>query len=72
MSKKQEENSLKDRLDPAIVKALQGKKESLKQVEVDKIEKIRKQKIADRKEREANKSFEELLGESDLNWKNFK
>lgn len=72
MSKKQEENSLKDRLDPATVKALQGKKESLKQVESNKEEKIRKQKIADRKEREANKSFEELLGESELNWKKFK
>ncbi|WP_112181243.1 MULTISPECIES: YqkE family protein [Paraliobacillus] len=72
MSKNEEINNLKDRLDPALLKALQSKKESLKQVEADKVEKIRKQQIAERKEREANKSFEELLGESDLNWKKFK
>ena len=29
-------------------------------------------KREERKQREKNKSFEELLGESNLNWKNYK
>lgn len=72
MSSKKEQGGLQERLNPAILKALQGKKEELKKVETDNAEQLRQQRIKERKKREANKSFEELLGESDLNWKKFK
>ncbi|GGM22314.1 hypothetical protein GCM10011351_05260 [Paraliobacillus quinghaiensis] len=63
---------LKDRLDPELFQALQGKKQQLKQAEANKLEQQRQQQIKVRKRKEANKSFDELLEESELDWKKFK
>ncbi|WP_138416826.1 YqkE family protein [Aquibacillus sediminis] len=65
-------NGLKDRLNPELLSALQNKKTTLKQQEEDKKEQERLQRIEERKRKEANKSFEELLEESEMDWRKFK
>ncbi|SEA58805.1 Protein of unknown function [Thalassobacillus cyri] len=74
MSKKRstEKGVLSERLNGDIVSQLQSKKTKLKQKEKKEQEKERKRKIEERKKREANKSFEELLEESEMDWKKFK
>ena len=64
--------SLGDMLNPNILSQLQDKKSALKEEEQRRIQQIEKQKREERKRREKNKSFEELLNESNLNWKQFK
>ncbi|MBD7935985.1 MULTISPECIES: YqkE family protein [Cytobacillus] len=64
--------TLGDMLNPELVKGLQGKKNELKKAEEIKLEEESRRKAEERKLREKNKSFEELLGESNLNWKEFK
>lgn len=51
---------------------LKGKKQELKAAEDKQKEEDERKKREERRLREKNKSFEELLGESDLNWKEFK
>ena len=51
---------------------LRQKQKELTDAEQTKKESEEARKREERKQREKNKSFEELLGESDLNWKNFK
>lgn len=64
--------TLGDMLNPELVKGLQGKKHELKAAEEIKREEEARRQAEERKLREKNKSFEELLGESSLNWKEFK
>ncbi len=74
-SKKQDkEDSLKlgDLINQDIMSQLRQKQKELTDAEQAKKEAEEARKREERKQREKNKSFEELLGESDLNWKNFK
>lgn len=70
--KKQEESMLGSQLDDEVLSRLRSKKSELKQREVDKEEEARQRRMEERKQREENKSFEELLNESELDWKSFK
>ena len=73
-SKKNDDGSISlgDLLNQDILSQLQDKKSKLKEEEQRRMEEIEKQKREERKRREKNKSFEELLNESNLNWKQFK
>ena len=64
--------SLGDLLNPNMLSQLQNTKSALKEEEQRRIQQLEKQKREERKRREKNKSFEELLNESNLNWKQFK
>ncbi|WP_421379395.1 DUF3886 domain-containing protein [Bacillus salacetis] len=71
-SKNNDELTLKDTLQSDVFQALKDKKK-----ELEKAESIRQEEEAERKreearQREKNKSFEELLGETNMNWKDFK
>ncbi|RSK27727.1 DUF3886 domain-containing protein [Bacillus sp. HMF5848] len=74
MKKKQREdaNHLQDRLNNDILQKLKDKQKQLKQEEIKKQEQEEEQKRQERKQREKNKSFEELLNESNIDWKKFK
>ncbi|MFJ7828686.1 YqkE family protein [Peribacillus sp. NPDC097264] len=76
-SKKQDKeasSSLKlgDMLNQDIMSQLRQKQKELNDAEQEKRAAEEEKKRQERKQREKNKSFEELLGESDLNWKNYK
>jgi hypothetical protein len=62
--KSEDQLSLKDQLDTSLLEQLKQKKKAL--------EAERKKREEARKQAEKNKTFEQLLGESDLNWKQFK
>lgn len=64
--------TLGDLLNQDIMEQLKGKKQELKAVEDKQREEEELRKREERRLREKNKSFEELLGESELNWKEFK
>lgn len=64
--------TLGDMLNKDLLDQLQGKKSELKAEESKKQEEEARKKAEERRLKEKNKSFEELLGESDLNWKEFK
>ncbi|MFG6148618.1 YqkE family protein [Halobacillus sp. B23F22_1] len=64
--------SLANQLNEDLLKQLQEKKSTLKQQEKEREEIERQKKAKERKKREANKSFEELLNESELDWKKYK
>ncbi|MEI2665125.1 YqkE family protein [Rossellomorea sp. LJF3] len=71
--KKQEaELTLKNSINGDIFEQLKQKKAELEKVESVKKEEDRLRKIEEKKQREKNKSFEELLNESNMNWKNYK
>lgn len=70
--KKHQEGTLGAQLNDELFSQLQSKKTELKQQEEERKEAERKERIEERKRREKNKSFEELLNESDLDWKSFK
>ncbi|MCD7033276.1 YqkE family protein [Metabacillus sp. GX 13764] len=70
--KQEKETILKDYLNQDLLKKLQSMKTDLKTEEAQKEEAARQAKLKELKEREKNKSFEELLNESDMNWKKFK
>ncbi|MFC0523053.1 YqkE family protein [Pontibacillus salicampi] len=77
MSKKRkaedQAGTLQGMLDEDMLQRLRSKKSDLKQQEQAKQEEEQRRKAEERKRREANKSFEELLNESNMdNWKNFK
>ncbi|WP_077621657.1 YqkE family protein [Sediminibacillus massiliensis] len=65
-------NTLKERLNQSLVEQLRSKKNEWKVAEEKEKETERLRKIEERKQREANKSFEELLKESDMDWKKYK
>ncbi|BFJ01930.1 MAG: YqkE family protein [Priestia megaterium] len=64
--------SIKDQLNDSLLKQLQAKKQALSLIEEEQKETERKEAARIRKEKEKNKSFEELLNESDMNWSEFK
>lgn len=71
--KKQEaELTLKNSINGDIFEQLKQKKAELEKVESVKKEEERLREIEEKKQREKNKSFEELLNESNMNWKNYK
>ncbi|WP_245680588.1 DUF3886 domain-containing protein [Bacillus marinisedimentorum] len=70
--KEQEKGLLKDHLQGDILTKLQEKKKELKAKEEDERRQQLEQRRREREEREKNKSFEELLDESGLDWKEFK
>ncbi|KHE72182.1 YqkE family protein [Halobacillus sp. BBL2006] len=73
MSKKKiDQGSLGEQLNADVLSKLRSKKTELKKQEEVKQEEERKRRIEETKRREANKSFEELLNESELDWKTYK
>ncbi|MCH1624835.1 YqkE family protein [Fredinandcohnia quinoae] len=64
--------SLGDLLNEDILMKLKNTKDELKAVEQRKQEEELERQREERRLREKNKSFEELLGESNLNWSDFK
>jgi Protein of unknown function (DUF3886) len=74
-SKKQDkDDSLKlgDLINQDILAQLRDKQKELTEAEAAKKAAVETQKREERKQREKNKSFEDLLGESDLDWKKYK
>ncbi|KKB33033.1 YqkE family protein [Bacillus thermotolerans] len=73
-SKKKEQDQLtvKDTLSGDLFAKLQEKKQQLKAEEQKKQEEAQRKKQEERQQREKNKSFEELLNESNMDWKKFK
>ena len=71
---KQEDTNLHlgDLLNADVLGKLRQKKGEWEEAEKKRQEEAERQKREERKRREKNKSFEELLNESDLNWKKFK
>ncbi|QTM99725.1 DUF3886 domain-containing protein [Sediminibacillus dalangtanensis] len=65
-------HSLKDRLNPDLVQQLSSKKRQLKNKEKAKQEEEKQRQLRERQRKEANKSFEELLNDSELDWHQFK
>lgn len=70
--KQEQEGTLKDVVGEEMLEQLRSKKSDLKKQEEQRQEAERRRKAEERKRREANKSFEELLNESDMDWKQFK
>ncbi|WP_286229063.1 YqkE family protein [Neobacillus mesonae] len=73
-TKKKEDSplSLKDLINPDLMKQLKDQQEQLKAEEEKRKEQEEQRKREERKLKEKNKSFEELLNESGMNWKEFK
>ncbi|RIW33585.1 DUF3886 domain-containing protein [Bacillus salacetis] len=71
-SNKNEELTLKDSLQTDVFQALKDKKKELEKAETVRQEEEAERKREEARQREKNKSFEELLGESSMNWKDFK
>jgi hypothetical protein len=78
MRKKQEKKSvdkpatLGDLLNAELVKELKDKKRELETREEQRKKAQEEKNTQNRRLKEKNKSFEELLNESDFNWKDFK
>ena len=71
--KKQEaELTLKNSINENLFQQLKNKKAELEKEEEVKKEEERVKKAEERRMKEKNKSFEELLNESNMNWKNYK
>ncbi|MFC0271501.1 YqkE family protein [Metabacillus herbersteinensis] len=72
--KKKDESSVQlgDHLNTDLLEKLKSVKKGLTEEQEAKEEAAKQQKIIERKEREKNKSFEELLNESALTWKDYK
>jgi hypothetical protein len=64
--------TLKDMINPDLMKQLKEQQEQLKAAEEKRIEEEEQRKREERRLKEKNKSFEELLNESGMNWKEFK
>ncbi|WHX99175.1 YqkE family protein [Neobacillus sp. DY30] len=71
---KKEEASvtLKDMINPELIKQLKEQQEEMKAAEERKRAEEEQRKREERRLKEKNKSFEELLNESGMNWKEFK
>lgn len=78
MKRKQEKKvvdkpaTLGDLLNKDLVNELKEKKKELEKQEAQKQKAEEEKKREERRLKEKNKSFEELLNESDYNWKDFK
>jgi predicted Rossmann fold nucleotide-binding protein DprA/Smf involved in DNA uptake len=64
--------TLKDMINPDLIKQLKEQQEQLKAAETKQKEEEEQRKREERRLKEKNKSFEELLNESGMNWKEFK
>jgi trehalose/maltose hydrolase-like predicted phosphorylase len=64
--------SVSDYLNQDLVEKLKAVKKDLTIEQQEKEAELERQKVEERKQREKNKSFEELLSESSLTWKDFK
>jgi hypothetical protein len=64
--------SVSDHLNSDLLEQLKAVKNGLTKEQEEREAALERQKIEERKQREKNKSFEELLGESSLAWKDFK
>jgi hypothetical protein len=64
--------TLKDFINPDLLKQLKEQQDQLKAEEDSKKEQEEQRKREERRLKEKNKSFEELLNESGMNWKEFK
>ncbi|MGM0846048.1 MAG: YqkE family protein [Bacillota bacterium] len=71
-SNKNEEITLKDTLQSDVFEALKEKKKELEKAETSRKEEEANRKKEEMRQREKNKSFEELFGESSMNWKDYK
>ena len=74
-SKPKKEDSavtLKDLINPDLIKQLKEQQDHLKAVEEKRIAAEEERKREERRLKDKNKSFEELLNESGMNWKEFK
>ncbi|MCM3440885.1 YqkE family protein [Metabacillus halosaccharovorans] len=71
-SKNDQAVSLSDHLNSDLLEQLKSVKKNLSKEQEEKAAALEQQRIAERKQREKNKSFEELLNESSLTWKDFK
>ncbi|MGF2616956.1 DUF3886 domain-containing protein [Rossellomorea vietnamensis] len=69
---KDEEMTLKDTLQSDVFQALKDKKKELEKEETTRKEEEAEKKREEMRRREKNKTFEELLGESSMNWKDYK
>ena len=64
--------TLKDLINPNLIKQLKEQQDQLKAEEEKRKEAEEQRKREERRLKEKNKSFEELLNESGMNWKEFK
>jgi hypothetical protein len=64
--------TLKDRLNEELFAKLKEKKRELEQQEQRKKEEEEARRREEQRKREQQKTFEELLNESNLDWRNFK
>jgi len=64
--------TLKDLMNPELIKQLKDQQNQLKAEEERKKEEEEQRKREERRLKEKNKSFQELLNESGMNWKEFK
>ncbi|WP_102345683.1 DUF3886 domain-containing protein [Bacillus sp. Marseille-P3661] len=71
-SKQEDKISVLDHLDQNVFAKLKEKQKELKSEELRIQEEEEQRKREERRLREKNKSFEELLSESELDWKKFK
>ncbi|WAA13829.1 YqkE family protein [Fervidibacillus halotolerans] len=72
MDKKENKVSIKETLDSNVLSRLQQKKKELKALEEQKRKQEEMRIREERKRREQSKTFEQLLDESNLDWKQFK
>lgn len=72
VQRKEEKLLLKDRLNLDVLQQFKEKKEKWQAEAAQKEEQARQQRLEEQRQREKNKSFEELLNESNMNWKQFK
>ena len=72
LDEKDDKLLLKDYLHAELYGQLKAKKKELELIEKQKEEEEKKRRIEEQKLREKNKTFEELLNESNLDWRNFK
>lgn len=72
MKKQEEKITVKDYLDTDVYAKLREKKSTLEAEEKRKKAEEEARKREEQRQREKNKTFEELLNESNLDWKKFK
>ncbi|MBB3906734.1 chromatin segregation and condensation protein Rec8/ScpA/Scc1 (kleisin family) [Anoxybacillus rupiensis] len=72
MKQQDEAITLQDRLHVDLYEQLRAKKKSLEEVEQRKKEEEEAQRREEKRQREKQKTFEELLNESNLDWRRFK
>lgn len=64
--------SVSDHLNSELLEQLKAVKKGLTKEQEEKEVELERQRIIERKQKEKNKSFEELLNESSLSWKDYK